>query len=1507
MPASLRQLHIERIQTVFSEPPTLDAVALDSAQAWLDQYLPGHGFNAAHTVLATAEHYQPLAQCVVQRLAEAKPTLLVEGYHLVVQRRRETYIPGGPSLADVERLINRCGTGLLQQFCERLQAWWCQTLPVNMTRWGYLADELLELLYDLPAPPGMSAQRFGEVLPRTSLHARRPDRLWRLGLPVYTLHLWSEGQTQPLPLLLISPAPYTLLFSPASGVHWLDNLDAVQPLLSAYASPLLAQPFSQWFAEPVQGDPFDALAAVLLTRQLQEIASLDARVARPVQEYQQLLGYIVDTQRWFVPGLSTVQQTLRPALPLWLACADSDDSFAAATLLHGLVLAAQQDGTEDFLDGIEPLQAFAAKRLRECLKQDEPRAASLEPAGISLSFERVIAAPVPMPGGFIAGEVQTVSLTLTDLALENLGGLPHSPKSIQLKGAAAPDWLTYDLLKACVTRVDVGQAYPQLLKQHLIDDAADAARRQGRFSRQWRVQLPLQALQWKVQGLHGLTRLGFRRLNAAVQADRARQVVDGQAVALWPLAFKARPGDTADTVEGHFVVGPRLGEEGPHLLYRPLFSPALLEYPSQQALFAAIQAKGELQDRVLAWLPPRRQSVYANDGFRQPHIRYFLQGDEFTTYTTPQPVQLSRQLSDADPAQQVFTATAQALVTLADWQTVSNAEQRWASLKQAGWLLFNSLMPLISGPLMLGGWLLQVMDSARNDLPALASADEQVRSAAVLDLLVNLMAILAHQAAPHDAHAPLELEHPVFAPLSLPKPLPAELTRITAPVNFEAPANWANARDTVSASVQTRLNAFSLKTLAKPWPKTLPGAEPGGPWQGLRRDTAHSPPHWQALVRGQQFRVRIEQSRVRVISADATRVGPWLKPLGQGAWDFDLQLRLRGGADRNEPPPPDRQALELEYKQAGLDRTKAQLTMEIARKLVDKPEGVLDEQQRSRAWFSYLNAIKDKLRAAQDEVRALKRLRELAPRPRYEEELCQGLETIILSAQLMDAHNRTQLRELNERLRPLLQPDSDELDAQAHAELGQGMRELADNHDSSIYWRVLEQRYVEELQAVPRLGRNKARELTEALPARPSILDLQALQVTTLWSIAIDVPGEALDDDFFDDMSATLDRARWASCSQADMQQLQSSEAERIELFDSLDQVYAQTDDRIEFWRAMEADKFDLPYLQRLQELLATLHRRVEQDLGELLQPVPFPASQSTSPSTSEQAVAGRRKKIIRTRNRDLYVAQMVDTDAQLRDSGGQVIGAFTEADDGVWDLKTTPEPVRPDPELGALLKKADGLLRDVDKAIASVEAMVKRANDPASLQALLQSEARSREWAADAIGRKLRGLDDTRLAAVQQANALVKESALRTAAARLDAAGLDARIRGSRNKVLNQDDIAFLQRHNEVRIRRQGERVALRADFLQVYEVTDVQTGKPLCFAHFHYGRRNSADDHFTAAHLKTPEQERLGRQAQAEVEAHAFARMRQGQTGRVQQTLEIRRSAIQLAMARRLFFRVD
>jgi len=1536
--SALRQAHIEQIETLFNDPPSLLAVALDSAQAYLDRHFSARNEHARWLHIATPEdhpdegawRYASLAQMVVERLATARPVLLVQDYHKVVRRVREVIEPGGPSLAELEVLINECGSFLLEAFSQRLQAWWHEAMPVDSVRWGYLSDELLALFYDAPMPPGMSSARFAELFPKTLLRATRPDREWSLhsaALRVQTLHL-QQNQLRTLPWLLLERTlalgrSSLLVYNPASGITHIEAIDDIGALLAAEVEPSPSGQVAQWFSQPVEGDPFDAVAASYLERQLRDLDRIDRRVPRTPQALQQLLNDITDPFHWFVARLSSLQQKLRAGLPLWLSQADAADSIACAQLLRGWVLAGHAEGAHDYLEGIPTIEQFAIEQLQGCLKQ-QPLTAKLKAQDISLRFDRVIAAAVPLPGGFIAGEVEPVTVTLVQLALENLAGFPHTPKSISLKGEKAPTWLTYNLLSTCIEQVDIGQAYPLLLKRKLVEDQSEATRRRRLFSRQLRNQLPLLALQYKIQGLHGLTRTGFLRLQAALQATPAQRLLDGKGMALWPLAFRAAPDQVADVVANQFIIGPQAGHEGPHLLYRPLLSPTLQEYESLAALLEAIRAPGELQDQVLSWIDARRQAIYVKGGFIEPHIRHFLPTDEFTVYTKPAPAQLHKQVVEGDPAQQVFIATVEALVTLADRQSQSNAEQRWATLKKLGWLLFTNLLPFLRGPAALSGWLLQLTDSVREDLQSLHSTDAQARAAAVTDMLVNLIAVIAHQAAPHDVQRHLDLEHPAFAPLARAEPLPAAPVRVVAPASFSAPLGWANARDTLPPAMQARLTALSLES--QPTPDDLKQAEASGPLQGLLKPASAVGGYWQALVRGRVYRVQIQQGRVRVVGATDEILGPWLKHLGNGRWDIDLGLHLRGGADvparqeARQAASTRRESLTRDYQQARQDQTRARQAMAVARALVEQPEGAIDEQRRVQARQRYHQEAERACGFARKELHTLRALRELAPRTRYEEELCGALESVVLSTQLLSSLTRDQMVATNARLDPVFKLLEDEtedeaqsdINRQAHVELGQGLRELATLHDHAIHWRTLEDLHLDELRQVPRLGRDKAEALTAGLPPRPSVQDLQALQFTTLWGIAIDVAGPPLEDAFFDSISETINRARRANRSMADLRHVEVTDQERIELLESVDQVYAQTDDQIEFWRAMEPDKFNVDYLQKLQALLTQLHLYIEGQLNDLTQPVA-----KTRPRTKPPAPipGARRKKIIRTRNRDLYVAQLSDLPsdhpaAELRDPSGQVIAAFTEAEDGVWDARPTPARRRPDPALSSLMEKGEALLATVDKAINQVKAMIPGVHQPSSLQYLLESQATRRRWVAEDINKKLSVLDSTRLAVVQQANARAMVSRLHASVASLEAAGLEARIQASKVRPITQDKLEFLHRHHEVRITRRGGRVALkghRDDYLQVYAVVDAANGEALCVAHFHYPTQKALDDHFVAAHLKRPEQEYLGRQDQAEVEADRFARIRRGQTGQLQPVPEIERQALSLGVARRLFFSLD
>lgn len=212
-----------------------------------------------------------------------------------------------------------------------------------------------------------------------------------------------------------------------------------------------------------------------------------------------------------------------------------------------------------------------------------------------------------------------------------------------------------------------------------------------------------------------------------------------------------------------------------------------------------------------------------------------------------------------------------------------------------------------------------------------------------------------------------------------------------------------------------------------------------------------------------------------------------------------------------------------------------------------------------------------------------------------------------------------------------------------------------------------------------------------------------------------------------------------------------------------------------------------------------------------------------------------------------------------------------------------------------------------MEKAIAEVLKMARNANEPQSLQDILEQRADKLRRCADAIQQRLLLSEPDRLAATQRARARTETDELRAAASRLSEQGLQARLTAIKARPPTQAGLDVLVGHREAKVYRQGERVALAGrsdDWLQSYVVIDEQSRQPWCYGHFHYGRQTGPDDHFSAAHLKTPEQHRLGKQAQIEAQAQAFARMKAGQSGRVSQTLEIHRGEINLRMARKLFF---
>ncbi|USW94295.1 hypothetical protein NHF39_23690 [Pseudomonas proteolytica] len=103
------------------------------------------------------------------------------------------------------------------------------------------------------------------------------------------------------------------------------------------------------------------------------------------------------------------------------------------------------------------------------------------------------------------------------------------------------------------------------------------------------------------------------------------------------LAFQRKPGAKADVAQNMFIIEPRDPQSGPHLLYRPAYRDAVLEFASRDSLLAAIAQPGAIQESVLAWLPDDARVVYSNGGFKEPHyVRISGLGADFPPAPRPE-------------------------------------------------------------------------------------------------------------------------------------------------------------------------------------------------------------------------------------------------------------------------------------------------------------------------------------------------------------------------------------------------------------------------------------------------------------------------------------------------------------------------------------------------------------------------------------------------------------------------------------------------------------------------------------------------------------------------------------------------------------------------------------------------------------------------------------------------------------------------------------------------------
>lgn len=1387
---------------------------------------------------------------------------------------------------------------------ESLTAFWNEDDETGGSRWQWLGDLLAGIVKTSAVRHSANNTLQADIL--TEL-ANKPDRQVRLQRP------WSKGAIEACTLqttltkgkvcvslqtpdLLVICGETHLLCSVTGDIESFPSLQAFGLAWGARFQRDFKVDTITWKRFEPDGNIFDTQAALLLNQQLEDLAALKLPARQSLEDLEKRFDSITNMTRLFIGSQTNALhiQPIQATIPDWLQAANATDRMAYRKHVLALASVKQQTQGRSFRDGIDDVHTFAKKTLHRQMLEDKPLAPGYNADELELTFH----VPVGDPG---SGYIETVNMSLTELAIKNLAGKPEGRTTIRhLGNQLVEDWTTEAYLLDLVSRVNVGKHYPELIDTLLLADSDEARERQRLFELELGVQLPLLALEYAIKGEYGFTRLGYRYVDALMNRTAAGRMVEEQAIVIRPLAFQRTADSDCDVVSNMFIIEPKdLSAEGPHILYRPLYTPSLHQYPTRSDLFKAIARTGPLQDSVLTWLADRARPIYAHNGFNEPHIVHLHIGDDFTPFIKPEPAILVGNAAAGDWLKAVeedrllaslFISNARALVDLADRQSVSNTESRWAIILEGGWLLFNALILPLSGPAMLVGWMLQITHSLINDLPALDSDDAKARNLAWIDVLLNIGLLLLHVAREHGAallpdgtskQTPITLEplrHPLTSFSLIDETV---ITQEPAALPSEPPGsghalldfNVSTARDSATAQLFN-----TLLDVRVPWPTSLPDPVATGTFKGLYRVDNQ----WHASIAGLLFRVSIVPGSGEVYLIHpklADHPGIKLKTNGKGQWTLDQGLKLVGGG-RHSRIEAQRKAtqerislLEHNYQAFLQQQERVQRGVDFAEKLMNQKRDLPGSSEQDRATFRHLyNKELDK--QTETYVTQIAELKEMAvltkSDPNYPK-LCALLENSINNARkrivLADME-----REATHRNYPDFSSGIDQLYAAFATEGIAIMDRYFDfMHKTSEINETMIRCYEEvdsrllELKQIPRLGAESWQRLTHNRPENElTALRVKSYQLVILRILSTRNLGTQTATALEDAVNPILLLSR-------SHDELQSSHiyesGDRIAVLDNLVNHYSKALDGLESIGIFDADELQSTAFNRLRELINELRVDAEQRLAAELQSQPLPdesassAVGSSKPAINRPSWAGR-KRVIKTAKGTLIGdirprvanqgADIVDINGPLED---RPLTSFHEHEPNVWVEIVKPRqpapqvPSRPYSQLKGDARKA---MANVDKQVTKIESYAQRASSPKEIEEQLQREAQKLTGYADR-------LEHHENAPVNKEQDFTLINGLRDTARTLDTKATELRTRMTLARPPSSESVEYLLQRKAVFARISGSRVQLktgRRDFMQEYVLLN-EHNQAWSYAHFHYANVDDAKADYTRAHLKTKEQQ--------------------------------------------------
>ncbi|GLO06169.1 hypothetical protein PPUJ20005_01370 [Pseudomonas putida] len=641
-----------------------------------------------------------------------------------------------------------------------------------------------------------------------------------------TLGTDGEARTVTLPDLLLITTSGTrnlvLQCKPCGSVHRHVDLPSFATALQRQLAQSYRFEALSWAHTPVIGRAFAFQARQLLNGILDDIGRLRIGGLATVDELERQLRQVSDPSAHFfdLPSQERTAPAVRP--PRWLLNASAEDRYAYHTAL--LDLAANQGRSKGFtsLSDVEDIRDYAARRLRETLQARYPDKAVHDPNEVHIRISQAI-----IGAGTQGQSLFLRTVPLTDLAISRLrleAGEVMTGLSFE-DGSPVKDWLSIEQIRALIHQVDIGAHYPTYLQ----DQVRTEPRRSERIrqhAREWRYALRFSTLKAKIERQLGET--------ASQAMLRFCQGMDNGAdlLRIAPLAFLCAPGASAsDVAHGMFII--EIPASGSWVLYRPFYADrALQEFPTLELLMDAVRSRGALQESVLAWLDDDARPIYQNDGFKHPHLH-----PNITALThllnvpvelldgllqrLRRPVQVLFKAWTEDLATHLFNARIDTMLLASASNSVSNAQEVRALVKEAAWAIFNTVTQLWHGPMTTLAWLVVALSAAKEDVEALIKRSGDNKIVAAIDLLTNLALLLAHRPAtpPANSEAAITLRFSGPAPKEESPPPALEQPQEKpwqAPVEAPQPTrvrveSWHDEQRLSNLSVQERQSLAQLQ------------------------------------------------------------------------------------------------------------------------------------------------------------------------------------------------------------------------------------------------------------------------------------------------------------------------------------------------------------------------------------------------------------------------------------------------------------------------------------------------------------------------------------------------------------------------------------------------------------------------------------------------------------------------------------------------------------------------